>query len=1098
MGFFAIFNRRLARRRSARRLQPAPLCPQRLERRRVLDAGAAGLLLGSLAETGETVQVGENLATPASGSGEDANLAPANVELFLGASEIYEDEVLQLGVAFDDPNEGDTHKATIDWGDGTPTETFVIDPGARFLGTSHRYLDDNPTSTSADLHTIKVSVFDAAGQQASATAQVMVKNVAPTNLVLVPSRATIFENQTAELVLRFEELGTLDTHTVEVDWGDGSAIEQFDEVSSVPPLLLSHQYLDDDPTATLADVYQVKVTVTDDDGGESVVTTPVRVLNVPPLLSIADNPVVDEGALFDLTTDGLVSFVDMGTLDTYTATVEWGDGTPTESVTATQTNGLGTLDAIHRYADNGVYTVKVVLNDDDGGIDTRSFQVTVNNVTPELVLVEDQTVDEGAVLQLTNLGTFTDPGFDNLLNTQDPSNGGQTTERFFYKIDWGDTTLTNVVPATIDQPGGPGVATRGSFDGSHIYADNGLYTVTVQLIDDDSGLAVETFQVLVTNVPPTLEGVEPVPTVDEGSAFTLAELGATITDPGFDNPFNPLVLGGSQETFTSLSVDWGDGTSVDALSVVNRVAGSPGVATTAEFEHAPHTYADNGLYTVTLSVGDDDGGLVLRTFQIQVNNVAPTLVLTDRELEISEGETLDLFDLGTFFDPGFDNPLNTGDPSNGGEVTETFSYTIDWGDGTVETGSLPATVLSGSAGVETLGTLVDSHLYLDNDLDGVADNLYTITVTLSDDDGGLVAEQIIVARVLNVDPTLEPITATDVNTKGETTLTIEFSDPGTEVLTVWVDWGDKLALPPAQRYVPETVVLGPGTHNLTLQHVYAGPPDPLHPAADIILSVFIRDDDFGDPVVGVGQSETRMVAISNPGAGVTPIVIDTTPQVPRLVFPQQDESTFFLGATSSDEGGVQTADLRTAVGDTKSTTDRFLELRVIDPASGEEGEGYRLKSEVLNDLPGLFRTLPDNHYAIYLVRTETNTRRLVIEVYVRNGKLIDPGDDSEGTRDRPPTDEATKEANEVPTDRARQEVQPEEAPILKPAQPEAIDVGQQNTPMPQMLLGTTLVGFVASKSGRSWAERIDRAVATADSQKWHRLRRTYPHNRKKG
>ena len=807
-------------------------------------------------------------------------------------------------------------------------------------------------------------------------------------------------------------------------------------------------------------------------------SVPVRVIDHAPTLIVAHDQRTDEGKLLDLTGGGLGSIANVGKFDTFAAIVNWGDGTGIETVVINQGDGSATLDGSHHYADNGLYKVTVVLGSSRGGVMAKSFQVSVNNVAPDLTVVGDQSVDEGAVLQITDLGTFTDPGFDN------PNNSSETTERFFYKIDWGDNTLTNIVPASIDQPGGPGVATEGSFDGSHIYADNGLYTVEVQLFDDDAGMATETFQVQVNNVAPTLDGVQPVPTIDEGTPFTLADLGVSLTDPGFDNPFNPLEFAGSQETFAALTVDWGDGTPPDALNVVNRINGSPGVATTAEFDHAPHTYADNGLYTVTITAADDDGGLVAETFQIQVRNVAPTLVLTSRELEISESETLNLFDLGIFSDPGFNNFLNTSDPSNGGEVTETFSYTIDWGDGTIETGQLPATVVSGSVGVETLGTLVDSHQYLDND----SDNFFTVTVTLSDDDGGTVEDQIIITRVLNVDPTLEPITATDVNTKGETTLTIEFFDPGTETLTVWVDWGDKLTLPPAQRFVPETVVLGPGMHNLTLLHTYTGPPDPLHPAADIILSVFIRDDDFGQPlVVGPGQSETQMVAISNPGLGTTPVVIDTTPQVPRLVFPKLDEGVFFAGSTSGSEGGSQTTELQTAVGDTKSATDRYLELRVIDSATGEQSEGYRLKPEVLKDLPGLFRTLPDNRYAIYLVRTETNTRRLVIEVYVRNGKLIDPGDDSEGTRDRPPTEEAAEELQPE----IKQEIEPE-APILNPALPEAIDVSQQRT---LMLLGPTLVGIAASKSGRRWAERIDRALATADAKKWKRLRCRYRHNR---
>ena len=54
--------------------------------------------------------------------------------------------------------------------------------------------------------------------------------------------------------------------------------------------------------------------------------------------------------------------------------------------------------------------------------------------------------------------------------------------------------------------------------------------------------------------------------------------------------------------------------------------------------------------------------------------------------------------------------------------------------------------------------------------------------------------------------------------------------------------------------------------------------------------------------------------------------------------------------------------------------------------------------------------------------------RLVIEVYVRAGKLIDPGDDTEGTRDRPPTDEAIRVLQQevLPElERVEQEVDPE-------------------------------------------------------------------------
>jgi Ca2+-binding RTX toxin-like protein len=82
-------------------------------------------------------------------------------------------------------------------------------------------------------------------------------------------------------------------------------------------------------------------------------------------------------------------------------------------------------------------------------------------------------------------GRFTDPGFDNPLNT-DPATGGETAETFTYRIHWGDGTADDVgVPFTIS--GGPWVLTAGCFEAAHIYTREGSYTVTVTLTDDDTG-----------------------------------------------------------------------------------------------------------------------------------------------------------------------------------------------------------------------------------------------------------------------------------------------------------------------------------------------------------------------------------------------------------------------------------------------------------------------------------------------------------------------------------------------------------------------------------------------------------------------------------
>ena len=1086
MGLFSLFSHRLGRyfyaRRaedSMRRFVPPALSPKRLEKRRVLDAGAAELIFGTLADTSEFVQVGENSVT--SGDSEGSNYqGPSNVMLYLGGDEVSVNQELQLAVMFEG-NVEVSHTLTVDWGDGSPIEIHELEPGSHFLGTCHQYLTDSPTNVGSETNVITVRISDPPGNQAEANADVAVTGVAPA-IESLSINSPIVEGQTATLTGTFVDPETQETYLLDIDWDGDNIFDETIEVSG-GEFEASRLFPDDNPTGTLSDTFDVTVRLRGEDFVTETRSVPLTIIDESPFNVIIE-PIgeIDENGFAEVR----ITFEDPGDEDTHFATINWGDGSPLERVDIEP--GARSFVARHQYLDDDPtgtsqdsYTIRVgVINDDLGrSVPRPTAEVIVNNVKPVLMVAADQEVDEGALLDLTGggLGAFTDVG---------------TRDTHTAVVDWGDGSAPEVV--SVNQANG-----SGTLDGSHIYADNGVYTVTVTLLDDDLGQTTGQFEVTVNNVDPFLLPPDELPQVDEGATFNLADLEILLKDPGFDNPLNPNSEGeGSVETFTAATINWGDGTAVESLGIVNVMSGGPGVATMAEFDNLQHTFADNGLYTVTITVGDDDGGLVERTFQIQVNNVAPTLELTSRELVLRESETLDLFDLGTFSDPGFNNPLNILDPSNGGEVEETFTYTIDWGDGTLETGQLPASVLNGAIGKRTLGTLVDQHQYLDND----DDNLYTIKVTLSDDDGGTVTREI-TAKVLNVDPTLIPIiSATDVSTRGETTIVIEFEDPGTEELIVWVDWGDKLSLPPQDRFVPEIAVPGPGTNTVTLQHRYSGPPDPTSPASDIVISVFVRDDDFGMPLVlSPGQSETQSVAISNPGVGGDPIVIDTTPEVPRLLFPSREETVALFGANASDVGTTQTTDLRTAVGDTKSTTDRYLELRVVDPATGEESEGFRLKDEVLDDLPGLFRTLPDNRYAIYLVRTETNTRRLVIEVFVRNGKVIDPGDDSEGTRERPPTDDSEQAAV--------QEVTVEDEPILKPARPE-IDEAEPADKDPEvadpaasnsedalptgeirrrMLLGTSVVGLAASQAGLSWSDQIEKALGAANAKKWSKLRR---------
>ena len=104
--------------------------------------------------------------------------------------------------------------------------------------------------------------------------------------------------------------------------------------------------------------YAVEVCVEDDEGAETCDSFDVEVANVAPTVDAGSNQVTTEGAVVSLDP---ATFNDLGTLDTHTATINWGDGTATESGAVTEnpfgppgdTAGAdGTVDGSHVYADS--------------------------------------------------------------------------------------------------------------------------------------------------------------------------------------------------------------------------------------------------------------------------------------------------------------------------------------------------------------------------------------------------------------------------------------------------------------------------------------------------------------------------------------------------------------------------------------------------------------------------------------------------------------------------------------------------------------------------------------------------------------------------
>jgi Ca2+-binding RTX toxin-like protein len=124
----------------------------------------------------------------------------------------------------------------------------------------------------------------------------------------------------------------------------------------------------------------VSVTLDDGDGGAAAGGASVTVNNVVPVA-----PATLAGPTAGAPGDNLAystTFTDAGTLDTHTATVDWGDGTTPASLAVAEPNGAtpGSVSGTHAYAAPGTYLITFSVRDDDGGVSQSKVTVRVDTV----------------------------------------------------------------------------------------------------------------------------------------------------------------------------------------------------------------------------------------------------------------------------------------------------------------------------------------------------------------------------------------------------------------------------------------------------------------------------------------------------------------------------------------------------------------------------------------------------------------------------------------------------------------------------------------------------------------------------------------------
>jgi len=397
--------------------------------------------------------------------------------------------------------------------------------------------------------------------------------------------------------------------------------------------------------------YEVRVTVTDSGALADMQDITVNVTNVneTPTDIALDNTSLNENAIGAVI--GNVTVADPDTGDSHTLTVS----DARFEISGSQLK-LKAGQILDHEAEPSV-DVDITATDVGGLALTGTFTIAVNDVNeaPTVDAGLDQTVNEGDVVDFK--GSFTDPD-------------SVDTHSYVWNFGDGTTTDSTLTP-------------------SHVYDDNGIYSATLTVTDDDGASKADTLMVTVNNVAPTVEaGADQ--TVDEGDLVSL--------DP---STFKDL---GTSDTHTA-TVDWGDGTAPEDGIISESPFGPPSSTSGANGTvDGSHVYADDGIYTVEVTVTDDDGGSGSASFIVTINNVAPTAhddgAITDEDIAV----VIDV--LGNDTDPaGVNDPLTVVNVTNGtqgtvlieqnGTITyspeagfageDTFTYTIEDDDGATDT-----------------------------------------------------------------------------------------------------------------------------------------------------------------------------------------------------------------------------------------------------------------------------------------------------------------------------------------------------------------------------------------------------------------------------
>ncbi|QDU10247.1 VCBS domain-containing protein [Gimesia aquarii] len=597
------------------------------------------------------------------------------------------------------------------------------------------------------------------------------------------------------------------------------------------------------------------LTITDVDDGEDVFVTQSSTVGTHGTFSI------DAAGNWTYTRTADLNALNAGDQVTDTFTVTSSDGTATEDVTIT-INGLNdppVAEADAFTTDEDTSTGGDLFADNGSGVDSdpdssASFTITeVNgvsgNVNSPIILAS------GATLTVNTDGTFTyDPSSSSQFNAL--AAGAQDTDSFAYTIDDGlSGTDTATVTITINGVNDPPVAEADAFTtdedtstGGDLFADNGSGVDS----DPDNGASFT-----ITEVNGVSGDVNNPIILGSGATLTVNANGTFTYDPSSSSQFNALADGEQDTDSFTYTIDDGlSGTDVATVTITINGVNDPvtaqddAVTTSKNNTINIDVTADNGNGPDT----DPDTNDILSVTHIADSSITTTPIITNVPFQLTSGALLTLNVDGTLtYDPnGQFNGLTL--PTDTAE--DTFTYTIDDGNGSTNTAIVTVTVTGSNELLMVVGAGLP-----DIERDGLTSEVINLDNFFNDADAGDTISYQVGATLVGGDPLPANFWANNISIENGNELHIDysiFSDAqvrlpveitvtATSSDTVSPDVSSTFTLTPDPQITAEVRLLTRSTASSGRDFVFFRAEAPLGPipgAAQLQLTNNLQDLDF--------------------------------------------------------------------------------------------------------------------------------------------------------------------------------------------------------------------------------------------------------------